>query len=384
MHVFIDALSVRAGWNLGGQTYVQGLVNSLVEMDRDNEYTVLVTAGNRELFALRSPTARPYVAPINNSRRMTRLLYEQLWLPVIARSLRTDVVHFPGNLIPLLSGLSRIASVVTVHDLSPFFYQRNFPGHAGRMEMIIKKRLYKYSLGHSDIVVTDSEFSRREILSHFDVAPEKVVVIYPGCTPLPRMETGIDAVLRRYGVSKPYVLALGRTNKHKNFDGLARAFSQAKKKYGLPHNLVIAGPPGSGHQDLLSAIEGTGAGAFTRLTGYVDAIDLAGLYQGAELMAMPSLYEGFGFPVIEAMHLGVPTLVSNAASLPEVAGDATVYVDPGNIDSMADTLGGALTDGALLLQLGEKGKIQAAKFSWQRAAVQTLPVWRRATELARS
>jgi len=101
-------------------------------------------------------------------------------------------------------------------------------------------------------------------------------------------------------------------------------------------------------------------------------------------MAMPSLYEGFGFPVIEAMHLGVPTLVSNAASLPEVAGDATVYVDPGNIDSMADTLGGALTDGALLLQLGEKGKIQAAKFSWQRAAVQTLPVWRRATELARS
>jgi len=344
----------------------------------------VVTAENSELFALRPPRARPYVAQIKNARRLTRLLYEQLWLPVIARSLRTDVVHFPCNLIPLLSGLSGIASVVTVHDLSPLFYQRHFPGHAGRMETVMKEQLYKYALRHSDIVITISEFSRGEILSHFDVDPAKVFVIYPGCPSFGPAERGTEAILRRYGIIRPYVLTLGRTNKHKNLDLFTRGFSEAKKKFGLPHHLVIAGPPGSGHEDLLAAIREAGASGFTRLIGYVNPQDLPGLYQAADLMAMPSRYEGFGFPVLEAMQLGVPTLVSRAASLPEVAGDATVYVDPGNVESMGDTLGHALTDGALLLKLGEKGKIQAAKFSWQNAAVQTMQIWRRAAELARS
>jgi glycosyltransferase involved in cell wall biosynthesis len=186
-------------------------------------------------------------------------------------------------------------------------------------------------------------------------------------------------VLSRYGLRRPYVLTVAASNKHKNLERLIEAFVAARRQSRLAHQLVLAGPPGSAYGDVLRAIERAEAVGFVRVLGYVRQEDLPVLYSEADLMALPSLYEGFGFPVLEAMQLGVPTLLSNAGSLHELGGSAAYYVDPLDGTAIALALQRLLADAQLRHGLSQAGRTQAARFNWKKTAARMLELLQQAS-----
>jgi glycosyltransferase involved in cell wall biosynthesis len=377
VRISIDALSVIPGECGGGETYVQGLVNALGEAGSDHEYLVFVTPESRGLFVTKAKNLRFHIVQFENRTRVTRVLYEQLRLPIVIRNWGADVVHFPGNMISAFLPWMRVPTVVTIHDASPFFYRDALSTYMSKWRRWTMTGFTQYAAHHATAIATDSEFSRGEVCGWTHVRPDKVFVVSPGYE-RNNLEEAVGGELSRLDSYKPYVLMVGRSNKHKNYDGFVRAFARARREYRLPHHLVIVGAAGSGHSDLLSAIESAEAGQFTHLTGYVPSATLSSLYREAQWFAMPSLYEGFGFPVLEAMQFSVPTILSDAGSLQEVGGEAAVYIDPHDTDSISETLGRALPDMRLRRDLSETGQRQRTRFSWQRTALEMVQVYQRA------
>ena len=375
MRVVIDALSVIASEVGGGETYIAGLVDHLGKVDPRHQYTVLTTRLGRHSFSTTAENVHFKIMSLDNRSRFRRVVYEQTRLPDEIRQCGgADVVHFPGNMV---SGkvAARFPTVVTIHDVSPNFYLRSFPAHTSRLRAFVLLRFLDYAARRSTVVVTDSQFSRREICEYSGIAETRVHVIPLGLAPMVAVENDTISVLRRYGIAPPYVLSIGTTNKHKNLDALVRAFANARRSSGFRHHLVIGGREGSGHTDLQHAVSTTQASEFVHLIGYVDSAHLPTLYQAADAFAMPSLYEGFGFPALEAMHLGVPVILSVGTSLTEVGGDACVYVNPRSEQSITEALVKILTDSALREQLSERGKKQAGRFSWKQTAQEMVRVY---------
>ncbi len=368
MRVIIDALSLIPGELGGGESYMVGLVNGLARADRTNDYTIVVSALGRSSFRVEADNIHYYVLPFDNRSRLLRVLYEQIRFVSLVKKLGgADVVHFPGNMISL-SMSSHYPTVVTIHDLAQRFYLRHYPAHTSRLRAWLLLALLKYAAKHADLVVTDSDFSQAEICAYTGVTPAHVQTVRLASRRMVRYTEDPTPILARYGITPPYIFAVGRSNKHKNFDGLVKAFARACQLAILPHSLVIGGLPGTGHQDLLAAIATTGLENRVRLIGYMDSADLSVLYQAADMFAMPSFYEGFGVPALEAMQLGVPTLLATHGSLPEIGGPASMYCDPHDLESMAQAIRQMLTDNSLRRRLGEAGVAQAACFSWEATA----------------
>ncbi|MGH9522405.1 MAG: glycosyltransferase family 4 protein [Terriglobales bacterium] len=370
MRILIDALAIMPGINGGAVTYVSGMVNALAETAPGDRFLVIGIAENRALFRDRANLAfRPVRIP---QGRLFRLLYEQFILPLVALRWRADAVLFPGNLISLFLGEVAIPCVVTIHDASPDFYERRFPRYFPRWKGMLQKLLAQHAARHSEFVLTNSNFARLEVADYTHVPASKIRVSTPGCPQVQASETDVATLARSYGFQQPYVFMLGGSNKHKNYDATIRAFAEIKRRLNLPHHLLLAGTRGNGYDDILAARRECGVEDCVHLLGYVPSAHLSALYGGAELFLMPSLYEGFGFPVLEAMELGVPTLVANAGSLPEVAGDAAMYFDPYDVDSIAEAMGQALSDSALRGELAERGRQRSRHFDWQLTAAEIL------------
>ncbi len=378
MRILINTLGVLPGENGGVETYLRGLLRALLDADRDNSYLILGTTFNRELWPSGAPNAVLHSARIDNRSRPKRVLYEQLWLPFVARRWRADLVFFPGNMISALLSTAGIPAVVTIHDAAARFYQQHFPAYYPNygQSIWLMRRLVTFAARRSAVVMTDSQFSRDEVSAFTGVPTSKIVVVQPGCPAMTPVAQEPAVVLQKYGVSAPYILTVGRSMKHKNFDSLVCAYAQARRAFRFPHHLVIAGPPGLAQQDVVSAIQQHGAEELVHLTGYLPPGELPVFYQNAALFVMPSLYEGFGFPVLEAMQVGVPTLLSDAASLPEVGGQAAEYFNPLSVSGMAEALGRVLGDQNLQRRLAADGRLQAARFSWRKSAAETLQAWR--------
>jgi glycosyltransferase involved in cell wall biosynthesis len=252
-------------------------------------------------------------------------------------------------------------------------------------------------------VVADSEATRRDLIHYCHISPDKIVVIYPGrnesLTPV-RDPARLAAIRARYGLTNPYLLYIGTLHPRKNLVRLIQAFAILLRSLPLVPpggqqngstetnqpaceaegsslvsqlpvsglQLVLAGKKGWLHGEILSQIEELGLAEQVVLTGYVPDSDMAALLSGALAFAYPSLYEGFGFPVLEAMACGTPVVCSNRSSLIEVAGDAALLVDPLDTESLAITLRRVVTDGELRSRLVERGFRQIQRFSWQRCA----------------
>lgn len=366
MRILIDGLAVIPGINGGAATYVSGTVNALIEAAPRDQFLILSIEKNRRLF---QQAENVEFRPVRTSQsRLLRLLYEQFVLPLVALRWGADVVLFPGNLISVLLNDVAIPSVVTIHDASPDFYARRFPRYFPRWKGMLQKRLACQAARHAEFVLTNSNFALSEIVEYTGVPSAKIRVFTPGCPQVQPSDADIDTLAAAYGFQRPYIFMLGGSNKHKNYDASLRAFAKVKRSLRLPHHLLLAGTRGNGFHDILNARRECGLEDCVHLLGYVPSGHLSALYRGADLFVMPSLYEGFGFPVLEAMELGVPTLVANAGSLPEVAGDAAMYFDPHNIDSIADGIGVVLSNSALRLELSVRGRQRSRQFGWQTAA----------------
>jgi glycosyltransferase involved in cell wall biosynthesis len=281
-----------------------------------------------------------------------------------------DVFHATNYASPRAVG-ARV--IVTVHDLALV----RFP-ELGTRPLQRMMRLARRSVAAAHRVIADSESTRRDLVELLGADSDKSRVIFPGCgaafNPLPAA-TARACVEARFGFTTPYILHVGTLEPRKNIPALLRAFAQLCRTHPVPHLLVLAGQRGWGYEPIFESVRALDLGGRVQFTGGVRSDDLPALYGAADVFVYPSLYEGFGLPVAEAMACGTPVVASNASSLPEVAGDAAVLVDPHDETALADAVRRVLTDPALRETLRTRGLQQARRFTWERCARETLSVY---------
>jgi glycosyltransferase involved in cell wall biosynthesis len=280
-----------------------------------------------------------------------------------------DLLHTPlPAAIPPAGPNQRL--VVTIHDIGfvvhPAFYPR-------RWRLLYRAGLGR-AVGSADLILAVSRHTAEDLIRRTHIDRWKVHVT-PLAPSLPPGDADVEPVLARLKVRPPYVLSVGTLEPRKNLVRLVRAYRRMAG-HGAPHTLVLAGPMGWGSQSLLHEIETGEAPGEIVLTGRVPPDELDALYRAADAFVYPSLYEGFGLPVLEAMARGVPTIVSTSSSLPEVAGEAAVPVDPRSTGALAEALERVTTDRYLAARLSEAGRARAARFTWDETARLTLEAYK--------
>ena len=302
------------------------------------------------------------------SGRLGRMIWSQTILPRAAARDDVDLFWGPTHRLPRFLP-ERIARVVTVHDL--------VWKHAGQtmrpLSRWMEQRLMPEAVRLADRILVDSANTAFDLCSAFPDVSEKVRTVHLGITPLCEPETK-DKLLPM-GVTKPYFLFVGTLEPRKNLRRLLAAFASLPAAVRESHLFVIVGGKGWGGVDVPSLIKSLGLEGSVVLAGYVSDARLATLYAHARFLAMPSIYEGFGLPLLEAMSLGVPVLTSNCSSLPEVAGDAGLLVDPLDESALARGLQELLQNDALRSELAGRALRNVERFSWNKAAVQARSIF---------
>ena len=369
MRIGIDYTSaVRQGAGIG--RYTRGLVSALTALDAENRY-VLFSAG-RDPHATRWPANVRYrTLPITD--RHLSILWQRLRLPLPVELVTgpLDIYHSPDF---VLAPVWRARTVLTVHDLS---FMR-FPECSSPPLLEYLMHSVPRSVARADLVLADSENTRQDVIDLLNVAPDRVRKVYAGVEqrfskPVPPDD--VARVRQRYGIERPYILGVGTLQPRKNFPTLIRAFDLLRQEHGIAHQLVIAGSRGWLDEPIRATIDELGLRGAVLITGFVDDADLPALYQGADVFAFPSLYEGFGIPILEAMAGGTPVVTADTSSMPEVAGDAALLVSPYDVNGLTNALWRLLDDVALRDALRARGRQQVALFRWERSAGVLLEVY---------
>lgn len=372
MRIGIDYTpAVRQGAGIG--RYTRGLIGALAELDRENSYRLFVAArGVSTASVPRAANWRPCLAPLTD--RETSLLWQRLRLPLPVELFLgpLDLFHSPDFVLP---PVLRARTVLTVHDLSFL----RVPQYAHPVLRAYLERVVPRSVRRADLILADSENTRRDVMELLSVPGERVRVIYPGVEARFRRVTDpavLAAVRARYGLERPFILGLGTLEPRKNWPGLIEAYGRLVRRARVPHDLVIVGGKGWLYEPIFQKVEELGLGQRVRFAGHARDEDLPALYSLAACLAYPSFYEGFGIPVIEAMACGTPVVTAPISSLPEAGGEAALYAEPGDADALADALERAIGDEALRGRLRQAGQVQASRFTWQGAAAQLLAAYR--------
>jgi glycosyltransferase involved in cell wall biosynthesis len=288
-----------------------------------------------------------------------------------SRKQSLELIHDPTGSAPLL--LTPNKRVVTIYDTVPYVHT----GTSTVLDQLIYHLWLPYAVPYIDKFLTVSVHSKRDISKYLNIPMEKITVIHlaAGEHFRPLAEPVIRSALDRAGLSQPYILYVGSIEPRKNLMRLLEAYAQLRH-WSTRWDLVVVGGRNIWKSSPVGeTTEKQNLEPFVHFTGYIPDSDLPGIYNGADLFVFPSLYEGFGLPVLEAMACGTPVITSNTSSLPEVAGDAALLVDPYNVEEIAAAMRHVLEDSALANDLRERGLKHAKKFSWEKTARQTISVY---------
>ena len=303
-------------------------------------------------------------------------LRQQWTIPHILRGLEADLYHSPYYLMPYRPGPPM---VVTMYDLIPLL----FPHQVSPTARLLFRWMTALALRTASHVIVISQATRRDLLTFYHLTPQKVTAIPLAADPAfhPQTPAEIERVRRKYGLPPDYLLYLGINKPHKNLARLIEAFSRLTHyalritHYVSRFTLIIAGAWDPRYPEPQQQAQALGLEEIIRFLGPVPEADLPALYAGATLFVFPSLYEGFGLPVLEAMACGVPVICSNTSSLPEIVGQAAIMVDPLDVDELTAAMDRVLGNQALREEMSGKGMMQAGRFSWERTARETLRVY---------
>lgn len=310
-----------------------------------------------------APSAEILCQPWIHGQNLRRMLFQTFTLG--RKYCRDSILLTTDSKIPFFLPRSCVViSVIT--DLAVYRLRETY-----QLSRVLWWRLqYKYVCRRTHQFVAISEFTKQEMVDILHIPPEKIEMIPCASTSAFHREVdGRDmaSVRRKYGLPEHYVLFVGNFNPRKNLERLIKAFDRAKGRGRIPHQLVIAGEQGWKF-DKQAALKDVRHKKDIRFIGFVPDDDMPALYSAADLFAFPTLYEGFGIPVIEAQGCGTPVLTSSCSALPEVGGNAAIYVDPYNVEDIAGGILRVLQDSELSSNLFAKGRENAARFSWQASA----------------
>jgi glycosyltransferase involved in cell wall biosynthesis len=368
MRILIDAHMIGEQES-GNERYLLNLIASLTELAPPAEF--IVAASHPELVQkILLDRTRWRVEPVS-APAWRRLGFE---LPALVRRERVDLLHVTYA-APLWPGCRVLT---TVHDVS----YRSHPAWFSIRDRCVLRAGVGLTLAAGAGVITISEHSRMEISRYYGVPQNRIQVTRLAGDPCFRQPSngGPTVDLNRLGIRSPYILAVGNLQPRKNLGGLIRAVAELKRKKAGPFQLVIAGKAKWRESDLFSEVRRQGLETEVCFLGYVTDETLTALYRQAAVFVYPSLYEGFGLPLLEAMSCGAPVVTTRCTSIPEVVGEAALMVEATDTSAMADAIGRVLEDESFQASLREKGLKQAAQFSWARTARETWDVYRRAVE----
>ncbi|MFQ5813782.1 MAG: glycosyltransferase family 4 protein, partial [Anaerolineae bacterium] len=313
----------------------------------------------------RLPTFRP---PI-------RIFWEQVVQPFALQKERVDLLHALAFVTPLLSPCP---SVVTIHDLSFLLYPESFK-RSKRFYLSLFTRL---SARQARCIIAVSKSTKRDVVRLLGVSPDKVEVVYSGVDDVfhPLAEDQVAAFRSKRGLPERFILFVGTIEPRKNVTRLIEAFAALRPCDLANLKLVIGGAKGWFYHNVFARVEELGLEGDVVFPGYIPVSELPLWYNAAELFVYPSLYEGFGLPLLEAMACGTPVVAANTSSLPEVVGEVGLTVDPLDVEGLAEAMRRALGDEVLRQEMRDRGLQRAKGFSWTKTAQETVQVYRRAME----
>jgi glycosyltransferase involved in cell wall biosynthesis len=360
LHIAFDASRISVRERTGTERYSYELLTALARIDRRNRYS---------LYTNGLPSALPPLGPNMALRSLTLpRLWTHLALGPATMLERPDVLFVPAHVVPLIHPRR---CVVTIHDLGYLAFPQAHTRRR-RLELDLTTR---WSIRVAQQVIAISGATRDALVQHYGADPAKISVVYHGLSSSfqPASTEAIAEVRARYGLGERYFVYVGTLQPRKNLERLIEAFAQLNDD---SVQLVIAGKQGWLSEAIQQKAQAQGAGGRVLLIGYVPDQELPALLSGALAFTFPSLYEGFGLPVLEAMACGTPVLTSTTSSLPEVAGAAALLVDPMDTMAISAALKRLSSEPELRRQLREQGIARAAQFSWERCAQETLQVLR--------
>src|SRR5258707_676347 len=366
------ALDLRKIESSGIGRYMRNIVEALTHEAPEHEYVLIVPKGSEHLLNLNG--AKTKVVPVNVPYYS---IQEQFAIPALLAKHRVDLFHSPHFVVPVIQ---TCPVVVNIHDVIYMARKDELKSRIGRFYY---RCMMPLAAHWSDAVITSCEYTKKEIIHHLKARPDKVFVVPYGIDSQFQPVTdaqALERVRRKHGISDQYILYVGIYRERKNHAGLLRAFHRPRDHSGTSCQLVIAGPMNEGEPELRTQAAELGIEKRMVLTGFVADEDLPTLYSGAQVYACPSVAEGFGLTVIEAMACGTPVVCAQNSSLPEAGGNAALLADVTNPQLFAQALHRAFIDDALRQELMDRGIKHATRFSWRVAAQDPLQIYAAASK----
>lgn len=367
--------------------YTRELIRHLAQIDRQNQYILFFS----DQDVMRSVQNELDSVPAGNFSTILLdfgvfSLRNQLRMSFVIKAHQLQIFHSTNYMIPLYPfprhRRGKIACVINIHDLIPMIFPKATPRALKTRFFPLYRWLMKEVTARSNLIITGSKSSLNDIINLLHCRPERIVTIpdgvavrfHPAKTDI--LPSQDPRLLRRNKI----ILWVGRQDPYKNLAGLIEAFALLRKNYQGEVKLRLVGPGDSRYPEPLKRINKLGIMEAVKWTGHISEAELLSEYQNANMLVMPSLYEGFGLPALEAMACGTPVICSNRGSLPEVCGQAALQIDPEDISGICDAMHRVLTDARLAGSLAARGPQQAAKFKWQATAKKTILAYKQAAQ----
>jgi len=372
MRIAFDGTTLRPG-RTGVGYYTEHLLHHLAQEGPDED---LIVVSNQPVDVTRPLPSRVRVdAP---SSRLPRMVWMQTLAPRAMRRVRADIAHFTNGMVPLASP---VPTVVTIHDMSLTLYPRYHPAR----RVMLNRPLVDMAARRADAIITVSQSAKRDIMRAYGLPSDRVHVVHEAAAPsFHRVEDAatLERVRRQHALPERFILYVGTIEPRKNLPKLIEGFARRHHSGDLPHRLVCAGPYGWLSRDIDDLLDRLSIRDAVQFAGYLPFDDLPALYTLAEMFVFPSLYEGFGLPVIEAMACGAPVITGDVGALNEVGGAAVERIPELSADSLGGVMVRLARDAERREELRRLGLERSQLFSWQRAAKETLDVYRHAVRHA--
>jgi glycosyltransferase involved in cell wall biosynthesis len=378
MRIGLNAIDFQPGHMGGVETYFRNLVDRLQRIDKQNRYLLLANRASISEFSLYNPnfSAEPtgYV-PSSTKWFIRGVLRQTLGLdPLKSRiqRLKLDVVHHPFSVASPL-GL-KIPTVLTFWDMQQEFY----PDFFSPLQLRIRRKMYPASAKQATKIIASTHFTKRCLIERYGIPEHKIEVIYIGFGPgyqVMENESALNAIRRKYQLEKPFLFYPAAAWPHKNHGALLSALKILKEVHGFEGDLVLTGIQPQSQEGLRKKTLELALGDSVKFPGYLPYEELPSFYNLARLLVFPSLFEGFGIPLVEAMACGCPVVCSNATCLPEIIGDAGITFDPMSPEDMAEKIWSVWSNDEQGKRMRQKGLERAKMFDWGEAARKTISVY---------
>jgi glycosyltransferase involved in cell wall biosynthesis len=353
----------------GTEFYFKNLIKSISYLpeSREHEFVLFTSEANDYLFHdLPEHFSRVKVTALNPNSRIKRIFWEQSILPLQVLKRNIDLMFFPANVSALFLPCP---SVITVHDLQ----YKSYPEYFSWSKRIYFEIFLRFSLQTSKSIISISDYTANEITKYYSVSRSKIFTTYLAADNRFNRDIEVpDGFTKKYGIDSPYILSVASLHPHKNLINLIRAYAMIKVRTN--HKLVLVGMRGTAFKKLVKMIQSYQLEKDIILTGYVPDEEVPYFYQLADLYVMPSMFEGFGIPLLESMKMSVPVAASNVTSIPEIGGPACAYFQPDDPHSIANIMLKVLFDASFKAELVHNANEWVKKFDYSKTAHKTLEI----------